>query len=214
MSDGRRLWQDRGRRGRRPGGRRYRDQRGSSLLVIALMLTLLTVTLMPLMVQAGLAGRVSYSSARSQQRLRLVDTALNETVSQLRLAREATDTACYGATETASGSGVFEFPAVPVPLPGVDDDGLGAADGAGSAEVIVRCQAVSASSISPESREIFLQAALTTSGGGWNDNPIGLARVKYLDKDGPREAPGMEMIVCDWRLGRFDAGFGGLSQCP
>ena len=142
----------------------------------------------------------------------MVGRVLKERI--VRLAREATDTACYGATETASGSGVFEFPAVPVPLPGVDDDGLGAADGAGSAEVIVRCQAVSASSISPESREIFLQAALTTSGGGWNDNPIGLARVKYLDKDGPREAPGMEMIVCDWRLGRFDAGFGGLSQCP
>jgi hypothetical protein len=196
--------------------RRQRGERGASLLVVAMLLLLLSVSIMPLLIQASVVGRASYSAARSQQRLRLVDTAMNQTISQLRLTREASGTACFGATEwdPVDHPGVYEFPPISGSLPGVDDEGLGAQNAGGSADVIVRCQAVSPTSVTQQSREIDLQAVLTIAGGDWNDSPIGLARVKYIDMNGAREAPGMEMIVCDWRLGKFPAGFSGLAECP
>ncbi|MEZ5381518.1 MAG: hypothetical protein R2754_06940 [Microthrixaceae bacterium] len=167
-----------------------REQGGFSTIAIAFVMLALTLPIVFIAEATLVAGRQATNNSLGQENLRAVDAAMSAVVGEIRLDESAVNVGCKGP---ASPSATFARPQ--------------ARPTQGSVlNVEIQC---SAHSVTATERVLDF-VAVVDSGSG----PLqrGKARVKYVDKLSASSSvePGVEMLVCDWRLGEDTAA---LSNC-
>ena len=168
----------------RPGQKR---SGGFSTLAIAFVLLALTIPIVFIAESVLVAGRQAASSALGQENLRAVDAAMNTAIGDVRLDPGSVD-GCQERTDPSLPASANKTFNISVPRPTQGD-----------IDVTVKCSVEAA----PVGERILTFKAFF----GPQSNLIlrGKARAHIFDRSGSEPEPGVDMLICDWRLGKDTA---------
>lgn len=164
-----------------------RDEQGYALgLALFAMFVLGFVSLL-LMSFATTVGGSTATLLKGKERLRIVDAAMKQVVSDLRMDKTGANKAC--STSNSATAPYYMDIQETLPLKA----GQTVAD---TKTVRVGCEV---DVVSTSQRIFVLKARILPDD---DTHIIGQARVRYVDKVGPYVDPGYSMYICDWILGR------------
>lgn len=194
--------------------RRQRNQSGFSLaLVIGLML-FFSLTLVALLTFTLTTRKASVTTSNRSEQLRAADGALESVASRLRMdyfgARASagdppaeacayTETTPIAETIRGPQSGRYFFLADAVLPNGTTQT------------VVVTCETIAYQDSHREVELVALTGATATGNSFTGGTESGSARIQLVDQVGGLDRPGIEMVMCDWQLGRQDVP---LAACP